>query len=248
MRSQFQKPWGAKGKVPKTLFSIDPKPEIIDILVLLHKFKGDIEALNFVEQYFFLVKIICSDTHYVDWAYEVSKHLSKALSTAKFDNTFYMFSFLIYILASRQLWLSLPRIENFPDDVKSYEFYPCLQLQNSYKKYVKVNDAFTLRICRELQGFPDKRFNPEAMVAISKFGTYFIQFSSFSYLHRASFNEFPLKLPRYLSDMIVLIEIMRQAIQVNVLSVSVRKKVYEFPMKVGAYNCESNSDVKSKRF
>ena len=80
MRSQFQKPRGAKSKVPKTLFGIDLKLEIVDILVLLHRLKGEVEALNFVEQYLFLVQIIFSDTQYVDWAYEVSEHLSRALS------------------------------------------------------------------------------------------------------------------------------------------------------------------------
>lgn len=95
--SWFQKPRGTKSKVPKTLFDIDLKPKIVDILVLLQLLKGEVEALNFVEQYFFLVQIICSDTHYVDWAYEVSDYLSRALRDAKFYNTFCMSSFLIYI-------------------------------------------------------------------------------------------------------------------------------------------------------
>ena len=49
MRSWFQKPRGAKSKFPKTLFGTDLKLEIIDILVLLHQLKGEVEALNFVE-------------------------------------------------------------------------------------------------------------------------------------------------------------------------------------------------------
>ena len=61
MKSWFQKPRGAKSKVPKTIFDTDLKPEIMDILVLLHRLKGE-EAFNFVEQYFFLVQIIFSDT------------------------------------------------------------------------------------------------------------------------------------------------------------------------------------------
>ena len=137
------------------------------------------------------------------------------------------------------------RLENFFDDVKSYEFYLCLQLQNIYEKYVRVNDVFTMRICRELQGYPERRFSPEVMAAISQFGNYFIQFSTFSYLHLPAFDGFPLKLPRYLTDMIMLIEIMRQAVQMNVLSRSLKKKGYEFHMKVGAYSCESHSNAKN---
>ena len=67
MWSWFQKPRGAKNKVPKNLFGIDLKPKIIDILVLLHRLKtGEVEALNFVEQYFFLVQAICLDIQYID--------------------------------------------------------------------------------------------------------------------------------------------------------------------------------------
>ncbi len=60
-----------------------------------------------------------------------------------------------------------------------------------------------------------------------------------------AFDGFPLKLPRYPDDMIVLVEIVRKAIQLNVLSASLRKKRYEFPIKVGAYSCETRSDAKN---
>lgn len=170
--------------------------------------KGEVEPLNFVEHYFFLVQIIYSDTHYVDWAYEVSEHLSRTLSAMKFYNTFHIFSFLVYMLASLQFWLGLLRLENFPNDVKFYEFYPCLQLQNNYVEYVRVNDAFTMRICRELQGCLERSIL-KVMVAISQFGNYFIEFLNFFYFNLATFDKFPLKLPRYPNDMIMLIEILR---------------------------------------
>ena len=146
MQTQFQKPLSAKSKVFKTLFGTNLKPEIIDILVLLHRLKGKVEALNFVEQYFFLVQVIFSNTQYIDWAHEVSEIMAYALCATKFYNTFYMSQFLIYMLASLQLWLGFPRVDNFLDDVKSYEFYPRFQLQNSYIQYVKVNDEFTIII------------------------------------------------------------------------------------------------------
>ena len=82
MRYWSQKSSGAKSKVRKTVFGIDLKPMIMDILVLLHRLKAEVEALNFVEQYFFFVQIIYSDTQYVDQALEVSENLSRALSVA----------------------------------------------------------------------------------------------------------------------------------------------------------------------
>ena len=60
-----------------------------------------------------------------------------------------------------------------------------------------------------------------------------------------AFDGLPLKLPKYSSDMIMLIKLVRQAMHVNLLSASLREKVYEFPMKVGAFSCESYSDVKN---
>ena len=159
MQSWFQKPRSAKSKVPKTHFGTNLKPEIVDILVLLHRLKGEVEALNFVEQHFSLVQVIYSDTEYIDWAHEVSKNLSNALSATKLYNTFYMSYFLIYMLASLHLWVRLPRVENFPDDVKSYEFYLCLQLKNSYVEYRKFNDAFTMIIFWYLLGSTKRRFS-----------------------------------------------------------------------------------------
>ena len=43
----------------------------------------------------------------------------------------------------------------------------------------------------------------------------------------------------------MLIEIVRQAVQVNVLSGSLKKKGYEFIMKFGSYTCDSDSNVKN---
>ena len=102
-----------------------------------------------------------------------------------------------------------------------------------------------MRICKELQGCLERRFNLEVMVEINQFGNFFIQFSSFSYLCLVAFDGIPLKLPRYPSDMIVLIEMVRQVVHVNLLSATLRKKGYEFHMKVGVFSCESWSDVKN---
>ena len=45
--------------------------------------------------------------------------------------------------------------------------------------------------------------------------------------------------------MIMLVEIVRKATQVNVLSASLWKKGYDFPIKFGAYSCETRSDAKN---
>ena len=65
------------------------------------------------------------------------------------------------------------------------------------------------------------------------------------YLHLATFDGFPLKLPGYPSDMILLIKIIRKSLQVNILSEILKKKGYEFPMKVGAFSYNTRSDAKN---
>lgn len=55
MKTWFQKPANSKGKVPKTLFRSDLKLEITNILLLIHILQGEEEALNFVEQFFFII-------------------------------------------------------------------------------------------------------------------------------------------------------------------------------------------------
>ena len=66
MKSWFQKPQSGKSKVPKSLFRLDLKPEIIDIIVLLHRLWGKTKALNFIEQFFFLLQIVYVDPQYID--------------------------------------------------------------------------------------------------------------------------------------------------------------------------------------
>ena len=99
------------------------------------------------------------------------------------------------MLASLQIWPGLPSLQNYTDDVKVYDFYPHLQLHNNYTEYVRVNDALTMQICRELQGCPKRRFSAEALVAIGQFGSSFIQYPSFSYMHLVAFDGFQLRLP-----------------------------------------------------
>ena len=78
-----------------------------------------------------------------------------------------MSSYLIYSLAIDHLWPDLPSIQNYDEHTKVYEFYPHVQLQRRFEEYVAVNDAFTMRLCRELQGCPKRRFSLEAISAIS---------------------------------------------------------------------------------
>lgn len=166
-KTWFQTHRSKKSKMLKTLFRTTLKREIVDILALLSRLDGKPEILDLVECNFFLVQAICVQDMFIDWAEILCEKLASWLSSSQGFKQFYMSSYLIYAMATRHLWPSLPAIQNFNDNTKIYEFYLNLQLHQSFEEYVIVNDAFTMRISRELQGCPERRFSPEVVLAIS---------------------------------------------------------------------------------
>lgn len=190
-RTWFQTPCSKKSKMPRTLFGTNLRREIVDILALLLRLKGKEEILDFIEHHFFLVQAICAEVMQIDWAQIICDELASWLNSAKAFEQFYMSSYLIYALATNHLWPGLPNIEDYDENTRVYEFYTHLQLQRSFKDYVKVNDALTMRLCRESQGCPERRFSPEAISAIGQFRCPFIQFLTFSYLRIGAFDGFP---------------------------------------------------------
>lgn len=128
-----------------------------------------------------------------------------------------MSSYLIYALATHHLWPGLPSIEDYDENMRVYEIYPHLQLHRRFEEYIKVNDAFTLRLCQELQGCHERRFSPKAISVVGHFKCCFIQFPSFFYLRIGAFDGFPKILPKYPIDKIVLVKLCRQILEVNTL-------------------------------
>ena len=98
---------------------------------------------------------------------------------------------------------------------------------------------------------PKRRFSLEVNLAISQFGCSFIQFSSFSYLQIGAYNGFPKRLPRYLEDKVVLVELCQQILEVNTFCFNVKKIAgIPFPIVVGPSSCASKSNASNivKRF
>lgn len=166
----FQPPKRTKSKLPKSLFGTSMKREIVDFLVLLVRIKGHEEVLNFIKHHFFLVQTICAYGQCIGSAQIICDELCSWLNSTRAFQQFYMSSFLIYILAAIHLWVGLTSIEDINEETKVYEFYASLQLDKSYEEYVKMNDAYTMRLCRDIQGCPERRFSLEAIWAIAQFG------------------------------------------------------------------------------
>lgn len=84
------------------------------------------------------------------------------------------------------------------------------KLSDQSKEYQIINEAFIFAIIRFIEGNYVKRMSLEAAARIAKIGTYYIQFKIFTYLRIASTMVNPKKFPRYPSDRLILLEIVRQ--------------------------------------
>ncbi|KAH9328536.1 hypothetical protein KI387_000644 [Taxus chinensis] len=100
---------------------------------------------------------------------------------------FYMTSYLTYAMARRKLFSGLETIGVMIPSNNVFHYYLQLSFKNSSHHFRRVNDAFTFRVIRNLNQNTDEIFSKEAMDVISQWGTWFIQFSSFSYIRVSGF-------------------------------------------------------------
>lgn len=82
----------------------------------------------------------------------------------------------------------------------------------------------------------------EAVELINNYGSFFIQFNHFTYIRVGGFKGEPFRLPRYVSDYCVLIEVSRQlAYVVKANEDSSTSGI--FPIDLGHYSCKFVSDA-----
>ena len=77
-----------------------------------------------------------------------------------------------------------------------------------------MNETFIFAIIRFIKGDYAKRMSVEIATRITDLGTYYIQFKTFTYLRVEGRMVNPKKLPRYLFDRLILLEIARQLIYI----------------------------------
>lgn len=99
--------------------------------------------------------------------------------------------------------------------------------------YKRVNDAFTMYITRMLQGGIHRRLSKEAIELIEKYGSWYIQFPTFTYLRIHGFQSEPYRLPRYPTDIMILLEVVRQLLEFNVIQREKHRAGMTFPISVG---------------
>ena len=75
------------------------------------------------------------------------------------------------------------------------------------KEYRILNNTFIFAIIQFIEGDYVKRMSDEAMTKILEIITYYILFTTFTYLRVVGMTINPKKLPRYPSDRLILLEI-----------------------------------------
>lgn len=188
---------------------------------------------------------------YIDWTKLIAERMHEGLSYSGNKN-FYMSSYLMYCLSCICQWTGLFH-EVWQNDMRIYEYYPHLQQHRVAENYYKVQKKILGRIVFELRGDMNKRLTEEAMQFISTYGSFYIQFSRFTYLRVGGFEGEPYKLSRYVFDRQVLMEVSRQLAYIEKKYREKHQTRVSFPIELTYYTCNSvsyalNLELEFKQF
>lgn len=218
-----------------------------DMVTLLSWVMGLPQSNFFEEWMFYFTEQVFAGKSKFDWAQIISDNIHTQLVKLKEKRHFTMTSYLVYMFARHQ---PLPRlikkgeIENRPNQVKVYDYYPQLHYHDIAQReknkpayaigqYERINDAFTMRLVKLMQGGLHIRLSEQATILVQRYGAWFIQFPRFSYIRIAGFEGAPFRLPSYPTDKVILLEVARQAPPVNSLLRDKKQSGFAFPMILG---------------
>lgn len=88
-------------------------------------------------------------------------------------------------------------------------------------------------ITRSLQGEIHKWLSKEATKLVEKYGSWCIQFPTFTYLWIQGFQSEPYKLPRYPMDMMISLEVVRQLLEYDFLQKEKHRAWITLPIALG---------------
>lgn len=78
---------------------------------------------------------------------------------------------------------------------------------------------------------------------VNNYGSFFIQYPRFTYIHIGGFQDCPLMLPHFADDRLVLVEVCSWIGLVK--KKCSKKRSIPFPISIGYYNCLSSSDAQN---
>lgn len=153
-----------------------------------------------------------------------------------------MFSYLSYIFACTRKWIGLHH-EPWVNGMKVYGYYPHLQQKEYVENFMRYNDVFVGKLVFELRGNMNKRMSAEVRELVSIYGSYYIQFSIFTYIRVGGFEGELFKLPRYALNNHVLIEVCRQLAHIDKKLKEKGKSGVIFLVDLGHYSCKFVSNA-----
>lgn len=92
-----------------------------------------------------------------------------------------MSSYLIYCITCVSNIIFLPH-EPWSEDVTIYQYCPLLQKDKVLEEFRKTHDVLIESVYLNLRKVSMLRISPEAQKLIQMYGSYFIQFITFTYL------------------------------------------------------------------
>lgn len=101
---------------------------------------------------FFYIGIVLEGKDSADWARMISDNLDEQFKNLRRTKTFYMSSYVIYMLPRMTKYRGITYKEPIgcgPEQFKIYEAFPQLHLSNT-SSYKRMNDVFTMHIARTL--------------------------------------------------------------------------------------------------
>lgn len=194
------KPRPHVSKMPKTLTIFEFKQKYVDLIKMLSRVMGCSHTVNFETWMFFYIGEIMNANELIDWAKLINHYLHEQFKDLKErkSQSFFMSSYVIYMLARREGFDSLPAkgiMGCGPAQLKVHECYPQLHLHN-VSSYKLANDTFTMYLIRLVQKELHTRVPPQARALVQKYGATFLLFPKFTYIRMQGFSFQSHKLPR----------------------------------------------------
>ena len=173
----------------------------------------------------------------MDWAEIIANSLRTQLKHAKESHEdFYMASYLTYCISCAC------DLTSFPDGIWNeemivFQYCPSLQKDKVMEDFRKVHDVLFENVYMSLKRTQMSRLSPEAKRLVQQYGSFFIQFSRFTYLRIGGFDDEPTKLPQYALDCFALAELCRQLFSIIKDKLPQQDWETTFPVKLGSLVC-----------
>lgn len=236
-KDSIKEPRSSHKRLPKkTLLKSDFKDGFAELVMMLNRVMGSPQAASYEPWMWYYIEEFAKGANIINWARLASDNLHEQLTNVEQTKTFYMSSYVVYILARYGKYKGLncrAPVGPAEGQMLAYDAYPKLHLSNSVAHYRRVNDAFTMHIVRTLQGSTHIRLSKEAMKLIKKYGFWYTQFPKFTYLRIQGCSSYAYRLPRYPTDRMVLLEVSRQSLEYDAIEKRRKKAKTTFPIMIG---------------